>query len=113
MKPALRLRRSADFARAGRVGAVYRHRAVSISVCSNDLSHNRYGIVTSRRLGKAVVRNKSRRRLRSILSQLHNLSSQGFDVVVIAKPAINQQPFRDLQRILEGLLLQARLIRSC
>ncbi len=113
MKPALRLRRSADFARAGRFGAVYRHRAVSISVCRNELSHNRYGIVTSRRLGKAVVRNKWRRRLRSMLSQLHCRSSQGFDVVVIARPAIIEQPFSNLQRILEGLLLQARLIGNC
>ena len=113
MKSALRLRRSADFARAGRFGAVYRHPAVSISVCRNELPHNRYGIVTSRRLGKAVVRNKWRRRLRSILSHLHSGASQGFDVVVVARPAIIQQPFSDLQRILEGLLLQARLFGNC
>ncbi len=113
MKPALRLRRSADFARTGQFGAVYRHPAVSISVCRNELSHNRYGIVTSRRLGKAVVRNKCRRRLRSILSHLHAGASQGFDVVVVAKPAIIEQPFSDLQRILGRLLLKARLIGKC
>lgn len=113
MKSALRLRRSADFTRAGRFGAVYRHPALSMSVCRNELPHNRYGVVTSRRLGKAVVRNKCKRRLRSILSQLHSLTSQGFDVVVVARPAVVQQPFSNLQRILEGLLHRARLIGNC
>lgn len=113
MKSALRLRRSADFARAGRYGAVYRHPALSIRVCRNELLHNRYGVVTSRRLGGSVARNKCKRRLRSVLSQSHSLLSQGFDVVVVARPASVQQPFSDLQRILHGLLVQARLIGNC
>jgi ribonuclease P protein component len=113
MKSALRLRRAADFARTKRFGAVYRHPVVSLSVCRNTMPHNRYGIVTSRRLGKATVRNKARRRLRSILACWHGELSQGFDVVVVARPVMPGQLFADLQRIMEKLLLRAGLVGNC
>lgn len=109
----MRLRRREDFARVRRSGAVYRDRDIFISVCRSDLTHNRYGIVTSRRLGKAVARNKCRRRLRAILARLHDGLRQGFDVVVIARPSLVRQPFDEMQRILCGLLRQAQLMGNC
>lgn len=76
------------------------------------MSHNRYGIVTSKRLGKAVARNKCKRRLRTILARLHGEMHQGFDVVVIPGPAIIRQPFSEIYRILYELLTRARLMES-
>lgn len=113
MKSALRLRRPSDFARVQRSGLVCRHHDLDISVCGSELSHNRYGIVTSKRLGNAVVRNKCKRRLRSILADLHGEMQQGFDVVIFTRPAIVRQPFSELYRILYGLLAQARLMDYC
>ncbi len=112
MKSALRLRRPSDFARVQRSGAVCRHHDLKISVCGSELPHNRYGIVTSKRLGSAVVRNKCKRRLRAMLARLHGEMQQGFDVVIITRPTIVRQPFSDLYRILYGLLGQARLLES-
>lgn len=112
MKSALRLRRPSDFARVQRLGAVCRHHDLSISVCGSELSQNRYGIITSKRLGNAVVRNKCKRRLRAILADLHDELRQGFDVVVITRPTIVRQPFSELYRILYGLLAQARLMEN-
>lgn len=113
MKAALRLRRPLDFARVQRSGVIYRHRDLNLSVCGSELSHNRYGIVTSKRLGNAVARNKCKRRVRAILGHFHSEMHQGFDVVVVARPAIIRQPFRELFRILCGLLAQARLMEEC
>ncbi len=109
MKAALRLRRSAEFARVARSGATYRHPALRIGVRKNALPHNRYGIVTSRRLGNAVARNRCKRRLRAVLFSLHSQLKQGYDIVVIARAAAMGQPFGDLQRIVHRLLAKARL----
>lgn len=84
-----------------------------VSVCRSEATHNRYGIVTSRRLGKAVVRNRCRRRLRSILLCLHDGLRQGFDIVVVARPTIAQQPYGELKRIVSRLLLKAEVWGSC
>lgn len=113
MKSALRLRRPSDFARVQRSGAVCRHHDLKISVCGSELAQNRYGIVTSKRLGNAVVRNKCKRRLRAILTELHAEMQQGFDIVIITRPSVVRQPFSELYRILYGLLAQARLLDNC
>ena len=47
----------------------------------------RFGLVTPRRLGKAVDRNRVRRRLREICRLYRELLAPGFLVVVIAKPS--------------------------
>jgi len=38
---------------------------------------------------------------------------QGFDVVVVARPAIIRQPFSEMYRILYELLQRAQLMESC
>ena len=64
MQRRLRLRRKDDFARLRQHGRVWRHHMLILSVTPNGLTHNRYGFVTSKHLGKAVVRNRTRRLLR-------------------------------------------------
>ena len=110
MKAPLRLRRPADYARVHRFGTVYRHPALLISVYANELSHNRYGFVTGKRLGIAVTRNRCKRRLRAVVSDLHSILRQGFDVVVIARRKMIRQPFSVLQRILKELFVEAQLL---
>lgn len=110
MKRALRLRRPADFSRVRRQGRVFRNRILLLSFCENSLSHNRYGIVASRRLGMAVERNRVKRRLRALLVALHKDLRQGYDIVLLPRRAVLRQPFSDLQRIIRQLCLQAQLL---
>jgi ribonuclease P protein component len=112
MKSALRLRRSTDFAHVRRQGKLYRHSSLLLTFVENDLSYNRYGFVTSKKLGNAVVRNRTKRRLREATYQLHPRLVQGYDIVVVARPAVVEQPFLRLLRILERLYHQTRLIRD-
>ncbi|MCY4147587.1 MAG: ribonuclease P protein component [Chloroflexi bacterium] len=110
MKRALRLRRPADFSRVRRKGRVYRHRLLLLRLCENSLTHNRYGIVTSRRLGLAVERNRIKRRLRELLAALHKELRQGFDIVLLPRRGVLLQPFPELQRIVRQLVLQTQLV---
>lgn len=80
-----------------------------INVAENSLSHNRYGFVTSKKVGNAVVRNQTKRRLREATYQLHPHLLQGYDIVVIARPAIVEQPFSQLLRILDEMYRRASL----
>ena len=113
MKSALRLRRPADFARVRRRGSMHRHPAMRIGVCANDLLHNRYGVVTGRRIGAAVIRNRCKRRLVAALDTIHPALRQGFDIVVIARQSMIAEPFSDIQRILRKLFARAKLIEMC
>lgn len=111
MERRLRLRRPEDFERIRRQGRQYHHRLMFLSVMPNGLAVNRYGIVTSKRLGKAVARNRVRRRLREILRLLHPRLQSGYDIVIVARPAVAGQPFGAIQRIIDELCQQAGLLR--
>ncbi len=106
----LRLHKTEDFARVRQHGRVYTHSDLLLSLAPNSLDHNRYGFITSKRLGKAVVRNRVRRRLRESIRHLHPHLSTGYDVVLIARPGAALQPFSALHRIIEGLARRSPLL---
>lgn len=110
MNSALRLRRPIDYARVRRNGCWQRHPEMAIGVRANERMHNRYGIVTGKRIGVAVVRNRCKRRLAAALRIMHPALRQGYDVVVIARRSLVEQPFGELQRIIRELFARARLI---
>jgi ribonuclease P protein component len=65
------------------------------------------GIITSKRVGGAVVRNKVRRRLRELIRFSRPEFPAGMLVVAIAKPACAAASFEELSG--EWLLLARRL----
>jgi ribonuclease P protein component len=107
MNKRLRLRRTEDFERLRREGRVYRHPYLILSLAPNGLQHNRYGFVTGKKLGKAVMRNQVRRRLREIVRGFHPELAQGYDIVVIARPEAVRQSFAVLQQAIRHTLERA------
>lgn len=62
----------------------------------NGLPHNRVGITVSKKIGKAVVRNRAKRRLREIYrTNLPNLR-QGYDFVLVARGRTANTPYQKL-----------------
>jgi ribonuclease P protein component len=76
----------------------------------NDLAGSRYGFSVSKRVGKAVVRNKVKRRLREILRPLP--LRPGRDIVFFARPAAADADFAALRDAALGLLSRADLIET-
>jgi ribonuclease P protein component len=105
-----RLHKADDFARVREQGKVVSHRDLLLSYAPNTFDYNRYGFITSKRLGKAVVRNLVRRRLREVIRQHHPHLRAGYDIVLIGRPGIVLQPFNALHRIIEELARRASLL---
>jgi ribonuclease P protein component len=110
MRRRFRLRQEDDFKRVREVGRAYHHPWLILSVAPGRWPHNRYGFITPKRLGKAVHRNRLRRQLREALRLLQGQLRQGFDVVVIGRPAGVAQSFKALQTALVTLCTQAGLV---
>jgi len=75
---------------------------------ANGLALSRYGFSVSKRIGKAVTRNKVKRLLRAIL-RVTPLES-GWDIVFIVRPPAAAANYATLKKSVESLLSQARLL---
>ena len=78
----------------------------------NGTQKNRVGLTVGAKLGHAVERNRLRRRLREIYRLHEGQFSRGYDIVVVARAAAIQAPYRQLEgaylRLAEKLSIYAR-----
>ena len=93
------LRRSADYVRCYRKGRRLGGSFVRLHHAPNRLGHPRLGITASRKVGKAVVRNRLKRRVREIYRRWPGRAGMPpVDLVVHLLPAASTtdfQTFRD------------------
>jgi ribonuclease P protein component len=105
-----RLTKRRDFATVYRKGRALAHPLVVLRLLPNQLPYSRYGFTVSKTVGKAVVRNQVRRRLREGIRTL--LVEPGWDIVVIARPKAAAADFHTLRRATAGLLSRAKVLTS-
>jgi ribonuclease P protein component len=98
------LRSRKDFARLRAQGRASADRLMVVRFVPNARDHDRYAISTARRLGRAVGRNRLRRRVREILRLTPNHSGYGWDVLIVLRPAAMDASFDELRSTLERLL---------
>jgi ribonuclease P protein component len=82
---------------------------VVMKALPNGLALSRYGISVSKRVGKAVTRNRVKRLLREIL-RLTPLET-GWDIIFIARKATANVNYAGLKKSVDALLSRARLLR--
>jgi ribonuclease P protein component len=81
---------------------------IVLKALPNELDTSRFGFVVSRRLGKAVVRNRVKRRLREIARQTR--VSPGWDIILIARFPAARAEYKTLEKSVRKLLLRAGII---
>ena len=78
----------------------------------NRTGGNRIGITVSKKLGHAVVRNRTRRRLREVY-RLHEEQFQpGWDLVVVARSRAVEAPFDRLTKSYMNLAKKAGILKK-
>lgn len=82
---------------------------MTLNSARNSLPFNRYGFIVSKRVGAAVVRNRARRLLREAVRALDGELTPGFDIVLIARPALKGEPFAAVLEAVRELAIRAGL----
>ncbi len=113
LSPGEKLGRRSDFQRCYRSGR-RRHGAYAVLYeAPNEVGHPRLGITVSRKVGKAVVRTRLKRRIREIYRRWRERSKlPASDLVVHAKPEAASAGFDQLEAELVGLLRRSLPRRS-
>ena len=99
------LTKSAQYGLVYDEGSSWVSRAVVMKALPNGLDLSRYGFSVSRRVGKAVVRNRVKRLLREVLRQTP--LQPGWDIIFIARASAARANYTSLGKSVRGLLCRA------
>ena len=101
---AQRLRSSRQFEAVYSRGTRVHNSTLVLYGLLNNLGYPRLGITVSRKIGKAVVRNRVKRRIREIFRTRLQASRPGIDLVVNAKRPIVAAPYLLIRKELQDSL---------
>jgi ribonuclease P protein component len=104
------LSRPQDFAALQERGTIRSHPLLAARVVKTELGITRFGLATGRALGSAVVRNRVRRRLREAIRAMQPSLRPGWDVLVIARPAIVDADHHAIGAALRRLLARGGVV---
>jgi len=91
-------------------GKSYAHPLVVIVADKGQAEYSRAGIITAKSIGKAVERNRARRRLRVILAQYLEKTTSAYDMVVIGRTPISEASFQELKSAVGKLMVRAGIL---
>ena len=91
-------------------GSSWASNLVVMKALPSGLTLSRYGFSVSKRVGKAVARNRVKRLLREILRVMPLKS--GWDIIFVARPVAATADYASLKSSVEGLLSRAHLLET-
>jgi ribonuclease P protein component len=107
-----RLIHEAEFRRVRTDGKSVRGELLTVAFLRNDGEHSlaRAGFITSKRVGHAVIRNRTRRRLREIFRKHQHEIPAGLRIVTIASARASRASFATLEDEWLRLLRRASIL---
>ncbi|MDF1826313.1 MAG: ribonuclease P protein component [Verrucomicrobiales bacterium] len=106
-----RITRRADFQRVRKHGKSVNGRFLVLGYLSEEsIGPSKLGLITTKRLGNAVVRNRVRRRLRGIMQRIGDRFLPGHWLVLIARNAAATATSEQLEKEWKWLMHRASLM---
>lgn len=110
MKRIQRVRERSRFQQVRREGKCWPDELLVLCALPNGLSRSRFGFSVSKQIGKAVVRNRVRRRMREAVRLQHPAIAPGWDLVFIARRPIAEATYGQIAEACQRALAKARLL---
>lgn len=82
---------------------------IIVFAASNNLPYNRFGMVASKKVDNAVVRNRAKRQLRAIVQKNWEGINSGNDFVIVARYNIKEAVYALLEKDFLMVMKKARL----
>ena len=107
LKKEYRLRKRYDFKRTYQKSKAVKNRNFVICYAKNHTSSVKIGFSVSKKIGKAVVRNRVKRQLRAASQAVFTEFRPGYNYILIAKPPIVDETVERLSRQISARLADA------
>ena len=112
MRFTISIKKNKDFRRLYHAGRSAVGPFVAIYCRKNRLDINRLGITVGTKVGKAVCRNRVRRRLREAYRLMEDRLIEGYDIVIVARVRCADAKFSDLSASLDTLFTKLGVMKD-
>ena len=106
-----RMRRRSDFKRVYSKGRSFVSELVVLYVTPNTLHSTRVGFAASKKIGKAVARNRAKRVMREAVRENLSRLGSGYDLVVVGRRRTVEAKTPDVRAALEKALLKSGVVK--
>ena len=109
----VRLKKDQDFTKVYRSGKSTGNKYLVLYYLLKDSrGPTQVGFSISKKVGKAVVRNKLKRRLKEIISSVHSNLKEGYSLVFVVRPGADQLEYKKLDELASDLLKKGAIIEG-
>ena len=109
---ARRIKTGRDFARARAQGHRLATGCLVLNWVESTGEQTRIGVITSRKIGGAVIRSRARRLLREAFRRHQHQLAPAVDLILVARQSIVEKAFADVERDFITALRRAGLWKS-
>ena len=99
------LKKDSDFRKVYKHGKSFANRHLVMYILNNKSENSRIGISVSKKVGKAIIRNKVRRRIKEAYRlNIDEKIKNGHDIVFIARVDIKDADYSDIEKSMKHLI---------
>lgn len=112
MQKTLPIKENKDFIRIYKRGKSFVCPTLVVYAFKNRRNINRIGITTSKKIGKAVVRNRARRVIREAYRSVEPKTKPGWDLVIVARGKTAARKSTEIAVVLKNILANAGVLEK-
>jgi ribonuclease P protein component len=98
-----RVRKNRDFRMIYETGLSVANRYLVMHAVINPSARSRIGITAGKKIGGAVVRNRSKRRVRECCRLFNTVLPTGYDIIVACRKGVNDVSWMELEHLFKEL----------
>jgi ribonuclease P protein component len=106
-----RLKNSRQFTHVYKKGKSKANKFLVLYCLKNDVSYNRIGISVSKKVGNAVIRNRSKRLIKEAFRLNKGNMDEGYDFVFIARVRMKDAKYTDVENSVKNLIRDFKIRR--
>ena len=106
-----RLKKDIEFRKVYGKGTSIANKLLVLFTIKNHSDHNRVGFSVSKKVGKSVVRNRTRRLMKESFRSMSDEVEKGYSLVFIARVNIKDASYKDVEKAMKHLFKKSKLLK--
>lgn len=110
MEDSGRLKKNYEFKYVYNRGKVYSNYLLVLYIVKNKKDFNRVGFSVSKKVGKSVIRNKVKRRIKECYRLNSQSIKKGYNMVFISRVKANEATYREIEKAMIYLYKKSQIL---